>query len=119
MTKKGPKLSVSGAVLPFYPKTAETIERLLCEADSGLYARKQPKNVACGVQAYLHGSSRPVSPPFAKLKQNGPGLDGIMEACRKKTKKDTPEPATQACVKLENGGATHREVARKEYRACQ
>jgi len=37
--EKGPKLSVSVGVA-VYPQNGETIERLLCEADSGLYARK-------------------------------------------------------------------------------
>jgi diguanylate cyclase (GGDEF)-like protein/PAS domain S-box-containing protein len=36
---KGPKVSVSVGVA-VYPEDGETIERLLCEADSGLYARK-------------------------------------------------------------------------------
>jgi diguanylate cyclase (GGDEF)-like protein len=40
--EKGPKLSVSVGVA-VYPQNGETIERLLCEADSGLYARKQQK----------------------------------------------------------------------------
>src|SRR6267143_3620870 len=39
---KGPKLSVSAGVA-VYPENGETIERLLCEADSGLYARKQQR----------------------------------------------------------------------------
>src|SRR6202521_1508364 len=37
--EKGPKLSVSVGVA-VYPGNGETIERLLCEADSELYARK-------------------------------------------------------------------------------
>jgi diguanylate cyclase (GGDEF)-like protein len=40
--EKGPKLSVSVGVA-VYPQNGETIERLLCEADSGLYARKQQR----------------------------------------------------------------------------
>ena len=40
--EKGPKLSVSAGVA-VYPENGETIERLLCEADSGLYARKQQR----------------------------------------------------------------------------
>jgi diguanylate cyclase (GGDEF)-like protein/PAS domain S-box-containing protein len=40
---KGPKLSVSVGVA-VYPEDGETIERLLCEADSGLYARKQQRS---------------------------------------------------------------------------
>jgi diguanylate cyclase (GGDEF)-like protein len=40
--EKGPKLSVSVGVA-VYPQNGETIEELLCEADSGLYARKQKK----------------------------------------------------------------------------
>jgi len=39
---KGPKLSVSVGVA-VYPENGETIEKLLCEADSGLYARKQQR----------------------------------------------------------------------------
>jgi len=40
--EKGPKLSVSVGVA-VYPQDGETIERLLCEADSGLYARKRQR----------------------------------------------------------------------------
>jgi len=39
---KGPKLSVSVGVA-VYPENGETIEKLLCEADSGLYVRKQQR----------------------------------------------------------------------------
>jgi diguanylate cyclase (GGDEF)-like protein/PAS domain S-box-containing protein len=39
---KGPKLSVSVGIA-VYPANGDTIESLLCEADSGLYARKQQK----------------------------------------------------------------------------
>jgi diguanylate cyclase (GGDEF)-like protein len=40
--EKGPKLSVSVGIA-VYPQNGDTIERLLCEADSGLYASKQQK----------------------------------------------------------------------------
>jgi diguanylate cyclase (GGDEF)-like protein/PAS domain S-box-containing protein len=39
---KGPKLSVSVGVA-VYPANGDTIESLLCEADSGLYSRKQQR----------------------------------------------------------------------------
>jgi diguanylate cyclase (GGDEF)-like protein len=39
---KGPKVSVSVGVA-VYPENGETIEKLLCEADSGLYERKQQR----------------------------------------------------------------------------
>jgi len=39
---KGPKLSVSVGVA-VYPENGETIEKLLCAADSGLYVRKQQR----------------------------------------------------------------------------
>jgi diguanylate cyclase (GGDEF)-like protein/PAS domain S-box-containing protein len=39
---KGPKLSVSVGVA-VYPTNGDTIESLLCEADSGLYSRKQQR----------------------------------------------------------------------------
>jgi diguanylate cyclase (GGDEF)-like protein/PAS domain S-box-containing protein len=39
---KGPKLSVSVGVA-VYPENGDTMESLLCEADSGLYVRKQQK----------------------------------------------------------------------------
>jgi two-component system cell cycle response regulator len=41
---KGPKLSVSVGVA-MYPTNGDTIESLLCEADSGLYARKQQRTL--------------------------------------------------------------------------
>ena len=41
---KGPKVSVSVGVA-VYPENGETIEKLLCEADSGLYARKQQRKL--------------------------------------------------------------------------
>jgi diguanylate cyclase (GGDEF)-like protein/PAS domain S-box-containing protein len=40
--EKGPKLSVSVGVA-VYPENGGTIEKLLCEADSGLYVRKQQR----------------------------------------------------------------------------
>jgi diguanylate cyclase (GGDEF)-like protein/PAS domain S-box-containing protein len=40
--EKGPKLSVSVGVA-VYPTNGDTIESLLCEADSGLYSRKQQR----------------------------------------------------------------------------
>jgi len=40
--EKGPRLSVSVGVA-VYPRNGESIERLLCEADSGLYVRKQQR----------------------------------------------------------------------------
>lgn len=47
---KGPRVSVSVG-LSVYPEDGDTIERLLCEADSGLYARKmqraQPADGGC------------------------------------------------------------------------
>jgi len=55
MTKRDPSFPSAG-VLPFIPENGETIERLLCEADSGLYVRKQQRMFACGVQAHLHGA---------------------------------------------------------------
>jgi diguanylate cyclase (GGDEF)-like protein/PAS domain S-box-containing protein len=39
---KGPKLSVSVGIA-VYPANGDTIESLLCEADSGLYSRKQQR----------------------------------------------------------------------------
>ena len=44
---KGPKLSVSVGVA-VYPENGETIEKLLCEADTGLYAKKQQKMLGPG-----------------------------------------------------------------------
>jgi diguanylate cyclase (GGDEF)-like protein/PAS domain S-box-containing protein len=41
---KGPKVSVSVGVA-VYPENGETIEKLLCAADSGLYARKQQRKL--------------------------------------------------------------------------
>jgi len=42
--EKGPKLSVSVGVA-VYPENGETIEKLLCAADSGLYVRKQQRTL--------------------------------------------------------------------------
>jgi diguanylate cyclase (GGDEF)-like protein len=46
---KGPKLSVSVGVA-VYPANGETIESLLCEADSGLYSRKLQRLLPTGSQ---------------------------------------------------------------------
>ena len=51
---KGPKVSVSVGVA-VYPENGETIEQLLCEADTGLYARKQQKKLPTRAQQGLRG----------------------------------------------------------------
>jgi diguanylate cyclase (GGDEF)-like protein len=51
---KGPKLSVSVGVA-VYPENGETIEQLLCEADTGLYASKQQKKLPTPAQQGLTG----------------------------------------------------------------
>jgi diguanylate cyclase (GGDEF)-like protein/PAS domain S-box-containing protein len=52
---KGPKVSVSVGVA-VYPENGETIEGLLCEADSGLYARKVER--ALPVESRHNGTMR-------------------------------------------------------------
>jgi GGDEF domain-containing protein len=42
---KGPKLSVSVGIA-VYPQNGDSIESLLCQADSGLYSMKRQKIVA-------------------------------------------------------------------------
>jgi diguanylate cyclase (GGDEF)-like protein len=42
---KGPKISVSVGIA-VYPQNGDTIETLLCEADSALYSMKRQRNVA-------------------------------------------------------------------------
>jgi diguanylate cyclase (GGDEF)-like protein/PAS domain S-box-containing protein len=51
---KGPKVSVSVGVA-VYPENGETIEQLLCEADTGLYARKQQKKLPTAAEQGLTG----------------------------------------------------------------
>jgi len=50
--------------------------------------REAAKNVACGVQAYLHGTVGCFA-ALRQIEQNGPGLDGIMEACQEENKKES------------------------------
>jgi hypothetical protein len=38
-----------------YPENGETIEKLLCEADTGLYLRKQQRKPPMGAQRSLTG----------------------------------------------------------------
>jgi two-component system cell cycle response regulator len=52
---KGPKVSVSVGVA-VYPENGETIEGLLCEADSKLYARKVERGLP--VESRHNGSRR-------------------------------------------------------------
>ena len=51
---KGPKLSVSVGVA-VYPENGETIEKLLCEADTGLYMRKQQRKPPMMVRRSISG----------------------------------------------------------------
>jgi len=52
--EKGPKLSVSVGVA-VYPENGETIEKLLCEADTGLYVKKQQRRLPTVVRRSVTG----------------------------------------------------------------
>src|SRR6267378_3659998 len=52
--EKGPKLSVSVGVA-VYPQNGETIEKLLCEADTGLYVEKQQRRLPTVVRRSVTG----------------------------------------------------------------